>query len=85
MSGFPLSLPSLYAAYAAHDGGEVYNELTWHLIEIQDLEHCKEAMVLYDLQSPLVKEILRNWATPNNLSFPLPLVGGRLEGQLNPL
>jgi hypothetical protein len=46
----------------ANDGGQAYNELTWRPIQILDLKHFKEAMVLHDLHSSFVKEMLNNRA-----------------------
>lgn len=43
------------------------NELTWYLTEMLALKHVKEAMVLYGLHSPFVKEMLNNWATQHGV------------------
>jgi hypothetical protein len=40
---------------SANDGIPVYNELTWHQIEMLDLKHFKESIVLYGLHSLLSK------------------------------
>ena len=46
----------------ANNSGHAYNELIWHPIKMLDLKHLKEAIMLYGLHSPFVKEILNNWA-----------------------
>lgn len=51
----------------ANDGGPAYNELAWHSTEMLDLKHFKEAMVLYSLHSPLLKEMLNTWAMQNRV------------------
>jgi len=51
------SLPRLCAPYAAKDGG---HELIWHPIEMLDLKHFKEVILLYGLHSAFVKEMLSN-------------------------
>jgi hypothetical protein len=46
----------------ANNSGHAYNELIWHPIKMLDLKHLKEAIMLYGLHSPFVKEMLSNWA-----------------------
>lgn len=40
---------------------DAYNELTWSPIEMLELKHFKEAVLLYGLHSSFVKEMLSNW------------------------
>jgi hypothetical protein len=53
-----------------NDAGSAYNELTWHPTEMLELKHFKEAMVLYSLHSPLLKEMLNTWAMQNRVIPP---------------
>lgn len=44
-----------------NDGGHAYNE-SWPPKEMLEPKHFKEAIILYDLHSPFVKEMLGNQA-----------------------
>jgi hypothetical protein len=44
-----------------------YNKIGRHPIEMIDLKHHKEPMISYGMHSPYVKQILKNWATPNRI------------------
>ena len=44
----------------AHDDIPAYDGLAWHPLEILDLMHFKESIMLYGLHSPFVKEMLNN-------------------------
>lgn len=49
----------------ANDGGHDSNEVIWHLVEMLYLRNFKEAVLLYSLHSPFVKEMLNNWSNQN--------------------
>ena len=51
----------------ANNSGHAYNELIWHPIKMLDLKHLKEAIMLYGLHSPFVKEMLSNWAMQHKI------------------
>lgn len=54
---------SAFPVFAQHmPANDAYNEMTWHPIEMLDLAHLKEAIVLYGLHSPFVKEMLNDRA-----------------------
>lgn len=53
-SAFPIFVQHM----PANDGGHAYNELTCRPTEM----HFKEAVVLYELLSPFIKEMLSTWA-----------------------
>jgi hypothetical protein len=48
-------------------GGLAYNVLTLLPIEMIDLKHCKEPIVLYSLHFPFLKEMLSIWATQHRI------------------
>lgn len=52
----------------ANDGAPAYNELSWHPVEIVDLKHFKETVLLYGLYSPFAKEMLNTWARQNRIN-----------------
>lgn len=56
----------------ANDSGHTSNKLTGCLIEMLDLKHFKDAIVLYFLHSPFMREMLSNRAMQHR--------GGRWEG-----
>lgn len=58
-SAFPIFVQHM----PANDGAHAYNELTWRPTEM----HFKEAVVLYELLSPFIKEMLSTWATQHRV------------------
>lgn len=64
----PSTSPALVQRKPTNDGIPACNELTWHPIEILDLKHLKEAVVLHGFNSPFVKKLLNAWARQNRLA-----------------
>lgn len=61
LHGAPSAFPVFVQYMPANYGGQDYNELTWHMVKMVDLKHFKEAIILYNLHSPFLKEMLSNW------------------------
>jgi hypothetical protein len=49
-------------------GGHVYNDVTWHLLEMLDLKHFKEAIVLFDLYCPFTRcnQVMQHTVIPKD-------------------
>lgn len=58
----PLASPVFMQHISDNDGIPVFNKLTWNPIEMLDVKHFNEAIILYGFHSPFVKEMLNNCA-----------------------
>lgn len=64
----PSAFPVFVQHIPANNSGHAFNELTWWLIEMLDL-NIKEPIMLYSLHSPFVKETLKNRAMQHRVVF----------------
>lgn len=52
---------------SVNDGVPSYSELTWHPIEMLQLNHFTESIIMYSLYSSFVIEMLNTWANQNRV------------------
>lgn len=62
---FPVSVSEKPATKKQSNGPIAYH---WEPIQMKDLKNIKEAIVMYGLHSPFVRELLTSWATVNKVT-----------------